>query len=162
MVDSIQNQLKISSLPIQPASSSSSFPPVLASTLAPIAEAEEPNKDKAAEPKEDVSKMDKSTTVALSTISDNSAPISNPISSTTNSGIPMPLALSLPLDPLLVTNLLPTGVATNKPAIPSESTLVAPIAATGQLMDVDTTAPAPPHAPNEIALQCGHSTSYAT
>ncbi|KNZ79232.1 hypothetical protein J132_03707 [Termitomyces sp. J132] len=102
MVDSIQNQLKISSLPIQPASSSSSFPPVLASTLAPIAEAEEPNKDKAAEPKEDVSKMDKSTTVALSTISDNSAPISNPISSTTNSGIP---SRSTPInDSVLISN----------------------------------------------------------
>ncbi|KAG5351028.1 hypothetical protein C0989_008257 [Termitomyces sp. Mn162] len=48
MVDNIQNQLQISSPLIQPASGTSSFPPVLTSTLAPIAEAEEPNNDEAA------------------------------------------------------------------------------------------------------------------
>ncbi|KAG5334826.1 hypothetical protein C0989_002941 [Termitomyces sp. Mn162] len=58
MIDNIQNQLQISSPPIQLASSTSSFPPALAPTLAPIAGAEEPNKDKAAQPKEDESQMD--------------------------------------------------------------------------------------------------------
>ncbi|KAG5350119.1 hypothetical protein C0989_012576 [Termitomyces sp. Mn162] len=64
MVNNIQNQLQISFTLIQPASSTSSFPPALTSTLAPIAEAEEPNNDEAAQPKEDESKIDCATAVA--------------------------------------------------------------------------------------------------
>ncbi|KAG5348876.1 hypothetical protein C0989_007567 [Termitomyces sp. Mn162] len=78
MVNNLQNQLQISFPSIQPASSTSSLPPVPASTLAPIAEAEEPNNNKAAQPKEDKSKMDCTTIVAIavnqSTIADDSAP----------------------------------------------------------------------------------------
>ncbi|KAG5348789.1 hypothetical protein C0989_008192, partial [Termitomyces sp. Mn162] len=69
----------------------SSLPPALASTLAPIAEAEEPNQDEAAQPKEDESEMDHATTVAItvnqSTIADNSALISDPVTIVTNSVI---------------------------------------------------------------------------
>ncbi|KAG5735175.1 hypothetical protein E4T56_gene1324 [Termitomyces sp. T112] len=44
--------------------STGSFPPALAPTLAPIAEAEEPNNDEAAQPKKDESEMDCTTAVA--------------------------------------------------------------------------------------------------
>ncbi|KAG5341967.1 hypothetical protein C0989_006479 [Termitomyces sp. Mn162] len=104
---------------------------MLAPTLAPIAEAEEPNDDEAAQPKEDESKMDcttaVTTTVGQSAIADDSALISNPVATVTDSDIP-------------------TG----------------PIAATGQLIDVDMTGPAPSHALDEIVPQCGHSASHAT
>ncbi|KAG5332107.1 hypothetical protein C0989_007225 [Termitomyces sp. Mn162] len=84
--------------PVQPASSTSSLPPVLASMLAPIAEAEEPNDDKAAQLKEDESEMDHTIAVAIavnqsaiavnqSAIADDSALISNPVAITTNFSI---------------------------------------------------------------------------
>ncbi|KAG5719201.1 hypothetical protein E4T56_gene11789 [Termitomyces sp. T112] len=69
--------------------STSSLPPVLASTLAPIAEAQEPNDNKAVQPKENESKMDCATTVAIaidqSTIADNSALVSDPVAIVTDS-----------------------------------------------------------------------------
>ncbi|KAG5338851.1 hypothetical protein C0989_005841 [Termitomyces sp. Mn162] len=150
---------------IQAASSSSSFSSVLAPTLAPIAEAEEPSKDVATQPKEHNSKMDKAATVALSAIPDNSTLISNLATSATDSGVP---SGSIRIDnsalisntsasatnSVIATRLTAgnkstvlTGITVNEPAIPAESTLATLIAATGQLMDVDTTAPT-----DEIAL----------
>ncbi|KAG5715738.1 hypothetical protein E4T56_gene187 [Termitomyces sp. T112] len=151
MVDNIQNQLQISSPLIQPASGTSSFPP----------------------PKEDESKMDYATAVNQSTIADDSALLSNPIATVTDSSIPSGSATDsiIPTGPTTsVTNLAiatnsitPTGPAASVtdsaiatgPAASNESTgvksiLVGPIAVTGQSMDVDTTGPAPPHAPDEI------------
>ncbi|KAG5340605.1 hypothetical protein J132_04173 [Termitomyces sp. J132] len=166
MVDSIQSQLQISSLPIQLASSTSSLPPVLAPTLAPIAEAEEPNKDKA-QPKENESQMNQATAVDLSTVADDSIPISNPITSVANSsvssksappedsaltgdigaGVTNSVIVTRPTagitDSILTTrpaasneSTVPTGVSANEPAIPSGSILASSIAATRQLMDV--------------------------
>ncbi|KNZ79998.1 hypothetical protein J132_08314 [Termitomyces sp. J132] len=148
------------------------------------------NEDKAAQSKEHGSKMDKVVPIAEFTvpneagaaaamfsrfaIADNSAPISNPSASATNSSVPngsAPIDDSTPIsnpgasatDSTIATgsaasdkSAMSTGIATNKPAIPSESDLVTPIAATGQLMDVDTTALAPPfittgNASDEIA-----------
>ncbi|KNZ73346.1 hypothetical protein J132_07644 [Termitomyces sp. J132] len=84
----IQNEVDIVALwGISP--STSSLPPVLASTLAPIAEAQEPNDNKAVQPKENESKMDCATTVAIaidqSTIADNSALVSDPVAIVTDS-----------------------------------------------------------------------------
>ncbi|KAG5334893.1 hypothetical protein C0989_002693 [Termitomyces sp. Mn162] len=169
--------------------STSSLPPVPASTLALIAEAEEPNNDEAAQPKEDESKMDCTTTVATavnqSTIADNSALIGDPITIVTDFGIssgsatksvdhtwPAAIITNLAITTNSVTPTRPTASITNstittEPAASNESTmptgvesiLASPIAATGQLMDVDMTGPAPPHAPDEIVPQCGCSTS---
>ncbi|KAG5348935.1 hypothetical protein C0989_007095 [Termitomyces sp. Mn162] len=147
--------------PVQPAPSTSSLPPVLASTLAPIAEAEEPNNDKAAQSKEDESKMDCATTVAItvnqSTIADDSALISDPIAIVTNSGIfsrstTKSVAHTRPA--ASITDLaIATGLAaSNESTVPTsvETILASPIAATEHLMDVDMTGPAPPHPPDEI------------
>ncbi|KNZ77699.1 hypothetical protein J132_04518 [Termitomyces sp. J132] len=166
--------------PIQPASSTSSLPLVLAPTLAPIAEAEELNNDKAAQPKEYESEMDYATTVATavnqSIIADDSALISNPIATVTNSSISSRSTTEFirPTGPVAsITNLaiatdsitptrptasiinfaLTTGLAaSNESTVPTgvESILAGLIAATGQLMDVDTTGPALHHAPDEI------------
>ncbi|KAG5349835.1 hypothetical protein C0989_001676 [Termitomyces sp. Mn162] len=87
IVNNIQNQLQISSPPIQPASSTGSFPPVLAPTLA---EAEELNNNEAAHSKDDESKMDYTTVASAvdqSTIADDSTLISNPMATVANSGI---------------------------------------------------------------------------
>ncbi|KAG5723186.1 hypothetical protein E4T56_gene266 [Termitomyces sp. T112] len=148
--------------PIQPASSTSGFPPALASTLAPIAEAEEPNNNKGAQPKEDESKMDHATAVATtvdqSAIADDFALISNSIAShqlqptasiidsaiTTNSVTPTRPAASI-TDFTVATRLAASNESTGV-----ESILASPIAITGQLMDVDMTGPAPPHASDEI------------
>ncbi|KNZ75845.1 hypothetical protein J132_00858 [Termitomyces sp. J132] len=121
--------------------------------------------DAATQPKGHDSKMDKAAAVALSAISDNSAPISNPITSATNSGISSD---SIPIDDSTLisdtsasaTNFIittgstarnkstvPTDIAANKPAIPTESALTTPIAATKQLMDFDTTTPTDEIAP---------------
>ncbi|KAG5349123.1 hypothetical protein C0989_005771 [Termitomyces sp. Mn162] len=160
----------------------SSLPPALASTLAPIAEAEEPNNDEGAQPKEDESEMGCTTTVAIavdqSTIADNSALISDPVAIVTNSSISSRSATKS-VDPTRptdsVTSTRPTAIITNssiatRPAASNESTvhtsvetfLASSIAATGHSMDVDITGPAPPHAPDEIVPQCGCSTSQAT
>ncbi|KNZ75748.1 hypothetical protein J132_02000 [Termitomyces sp. J132] len=172
--------------PIQPATSTSSLPPVLTPTLAPIAEAEEPNNDEAAQPKKYESKMDHATTVATavdqSTIADNSALISNHVATVTNPSIPSGSATKsiIPTGPAasitdsaiatdsaasIIDSTLTTGpAASNESTVPTGvgSILADPIAATGQLMDVDTTGPAPPHASDEIMPQCGHSASHAT
>ncbi|KAG5726360.1 hypothetical protein E4T56_gene18908 [Termitomyces sp. T112] len=182
------NQLQISFLPpIQPAPSTSSLPPALASTLAPIAEAEESNNDKAAQPREDESKMDCTTTVAIavdqSVIADNSALISNPIAIMTKSGNssesatksvdctrPTASVTNLAIATNSITSTGPAAIITNS-AIATrlvasnestvltsvETVLASPIAATGHSMDVDMTGPAPPHPPDEIVPQCGHS-----
>ncbi|KNZ75828.1 hypothetical protein J132_01577 [Termitomyces sp. J132] len=173
MVDNIQSQLQISFSPIQPPSSTSSFPPALAPTLAPIAEAEEHNNDEAAQPKEDESKMDCATTVATtvdqSAIADNSALISNPIATVTNSGIPSRSGTNSVTPTRPAASITNSAIATRLAASDEstvttgvESILASPIAATGQLMNVDMTGPAPPHAPDEIVLQCGCSASCAT
>ncbi|KAG5726795.1 hypothetical protein E4T56_gene560 [Termitomyces sp. T112] len=149
----MQNKLQISSPPIQPAPSTSSLPPAPASTLAPIAEAKEPNNDKAAQPKEDESEMDCSTTVAIavdqSAIADDSALISNPIAIMTNSSISSrPTAI-------ITDSAIATGLAaSNESTVPTgvETIFASPIAATGHLIDVDITGPAPHHAPDEIML----------
>ncbi|KNZ77992.1 hypothetical protein J132_02635 [Termitomyces sp. J132] len=154
----------------------SSFLSVPAPTLAPIAEAEEPNNDEAAQPKDDESEMDHATAIATtfyqSTIADDSTPISNSIATVTDSSIP---SGSAPVeDSTLICNsgasvtdsITPTRpaasvtdsaittrlAASNEYTVPTcvESVLASLIAATGQLMDVDTTGPAPPHAPDEI------------
>ncbi|KNZ81763.1 hypothetical protein J132_10041 [Termitomyces sp. J132] len=170
----------------------SSLQPALAPALPPIAEAEEPNNDKAAQSKEYESKMDHATavvtTIDQSAIADNSALISNSIATVTSSSIPSGSAtesviLTRPTASItnsaIATNFItltgPTvsiinSALTNGPAASNESTvstgvesiLASPIAATEQLMDVDTTSPAPLHAPDEIVPQCGHSTSHAT
>ncbi|KNZ71499.1 hypothetical protein J132_09534 [Termitomyces sp. J132] len=158
------------------ASSTSSFPPVLAPTLALIAEAEEPNNDKAAQPKEDESKMDCATAVDQFAIANNSTLISNPVATVTDSGIPSGSATdsvtstrsTASITDLAITtnSITPTGpttsiinsaiatrlAASNESTVPIgvESILASHIAATGQLMDVNTTGPAPPHAPDEI------------
>ncbi|KAG5350444.1 hypothetical protein C0989_011039 [Termitomyces sp. Mn162] len=171
-VDIIQNQLQISSPPIQPASSSSSFPPMPAPTLALIAEAEEPNNNKAAQPKENESEMNCTTAIDQSTIADDSAPISNSVATVTDSNIP---SRSTPVeDSALICNRSadvtdsitpsrPTAsitnsviatrlAASNESTVPTgvESILASPIVATGQLMDVNMTGPALPHTPDEI------------
>ncbi|KAG5349402.1 hypothetical protein C0989_004157 [Termitomyces sp. Mn162] len=184
IVNNIQNQLQISSPPIQLASSTSSFPPALASTLALIAEAEEPNNDKAAQLKENESEMDCATAADQSAIANNSAPISNSIATITNSGIP---SRSTPVeDSTLICDssagvtdsVTPARPAANitdstmaaRPAASNEFTvltgvesiLASPIATTGQLIDVDTIGSAPPYAPDEIVPQCSCSAFYAT
>ncbi|KNZ77754.1 hypothetical protein J132_03977 [Termitomyces sp. J132] len=159
--------------PIQPASSTSSFPLVPAPTLAPIAEAEEPNNNEAAQPKEDESKMDHATTIATavnqSAIADDSALISDSVATvtdssissrfTTNSVTPTGPAASI-IDFTIATRL----AASDESTVPTgvESVLANPIAATGQLMDVDITGLTPPHALDGIVLQCTYSTSHAT
>ncbi|KAG5725260.1 hypothetical protein E4T56_gene12701 [Termitomyces sp. T112] len=165
-------------------SSTSSFPPALALTLALIAEAEEPNNNEAAQPKKDESEMDHATAADQSVIANYSAPISDSIATVTNSGI---LSGSTPVeDSTLICDssagvtdsVTPTRTAANitdstmatRPAASNESTmptgvesvLASLIAATGQLMDVETTGPAPPHAPDEIVPQCSCSASCAT
>ncbi|KNZ72415.1 hypothetical protein J132_03381 [Termitomyces sp. J132] len=180
MVNNLQNQLQISSPPIQPASSTSSLPPAPASTLAPIAEAEEPNYGKAAQPKEDESKIDHATTVATAvdqfTFANDSALISDPVAIVTNFSI-LSRSATKSVDctgpTASVTNLAiatdsvtPTGpaasitnstiatgpAASNESTVPTsvESVLASPITAIGQLMDVGILGPAPPHAPDEI------------
>ncbi|KAG5719451.1 hypothetical protein E4T56_gene20654 [Termitomyces sp. T112] len=166
--------------PIQPASSTSSLPPALASTLAPIAEAEEPNDDKAAQLKEDESEMDHATAVAItvdqSTIANDSALISDSIAIMTdssNSSRSATISVDLTRPTASITNSAiatdsiistgPTAIITNstiatRPAANNESTvptsvetiLASLIAATGHLMDVDMTGPAPSHPPDEI------------
>ncbi|KAG5332114.1 hypothetical protein C0989_007169 [Termitomyces sp. Mn162] len=172
--------------PVQPASSTSSLSPMLASTLALIAEAEEPNNDEAAQPKEDESKMDCTTTVAIavdqSAIAEDSALISDPIAIVTNSGISSrPTAASIdPTGPTasitdlaITTNSVistrPAAIitnstiatrlaASNESTVPTgvETVLASPIAATGHLMKVDMIGPAPLHPPDELVPQCGH------
>ncbi|KAG5350925.1 hypothetical protein C0989_008657 [Termitomyces sp. Mn162] len=162
MVNNLQNQLQIST---------SSLPPVPAPTLAPIAEAEEPNNDEAAQPKKYESQMDCATAVATtvnqSAIADNSALISNSIATVTSSGIPSRSATksvistgptaSITNSAIATDSVTPTGPATsiidstlatgpaasNESTVPTgvESVLGSPIAATGQLMDVDMTGP---------------------
>ncbi|KAG5335167.1 hypothetical protein C0989_002060 [Termitomyces sp. Mn162] len=161
MVNKIQNQLHISFPPIQPASSTSSFPPALAFTLAPIVKPEEPNNDKAAQPKEDESKMDCTTAVATavdqSAIANDSALISNPVATVTDSGIPSGSATDsiTPTKPAasITNSAIATGLAaSNIFTVPTsvEYILAGPIATTKQLMDVDTTGPALPDALDEI------------
>ncbi|KNZ76501.1 hypothetical protein J132_10309 [Termitomyces sp. J132] len=165
---------------LQALDDTSSLPPVPAPILASIAEAEELNNNEAAQSKEYESKMDHATAVATtvdqSVIADDSALISDPIATVTNSGIPSRSAIK---------SIIPTGpaasdtnsaIATNSitPTRPTasiidstlaaglaasneftvltgvESVLASPIAATGQLMGVDMTGPAPPHAQDQI------------
>ncbi|KAG5350164.1 hypothetical protein C0989_012438 [Termitomyces sp. Mn162] len=163
---------------IQPASSTNSLLSMLAPTLAPIAEAEEPNNDKAAQSKEYERKMDHATTVVTavnqSAIADNSALISDPVATVTDSSIPSRsttesiiltrLATSITDSAIATDSITPTrptasiinSALTTRPAASNESTiptsvesvLACPIAATGQLMDVDMTGPAPPYAPD--------------
>ncbi|KAG5348586.1 hypothetical protein C0989_009652, partial [Termitomyces sp. Mn162] len=184
MVNNLQNQLQISFLPIQPTPSTSSLPPALASTLAPIAEAEEPNNGKAAQPKEDESKIDCTTAIAIavnqSTIADNSALISNSITIMTNSGLTKSINCTGPAASITKSAITTNSVITTRPTAiitaftiatklvtSNESTvptsvktfLASPIAATGQLMDVDMTYPALPHPPDEIVPQRGYSAS---
>ncbi|KNZ76599.1 hypothetical protein J132_09343 [Termitomyces sp. J132] len=158
----------------------SSFPHVLAPILAPIAEAEEPNNNKAAQPKEDESEMDCTTAVATtvdqSAIADTSTLISDPVATVTNSGIlswsatnsitstgPTASVTNSAIATDFITLTEPAAsitnfamatrlAASNESTVPTgvESILASPIAATGQLMDVDITGPAPPHAPDEI------------
>ncbi|KAG5335863.1 hypothetical protein C0989_012694 [Termitomyces sp. Mn162] len=180
MVNNFRNQLQISSPPVQPASSTSSLPPALASTLAPIAKAEEPNNNKAAQPKEDESEMDCTTTVAItvdqSAIADDSALISDPVAIVTDSGISSGSATKS-IDPtrpttsitdsaiatnsvistrptaIITNSAIATGLAaSNESIVPTsvETILASPIAAAGHLMNVNMTGPAPPHPPDEI------------
>ncbi|KAG5721449.1 hypothetical protein E4T56_gene13171 [Termitomyces sp. T112] len=179
-------------LPIQPASNTSSLPPALASTLAPIAEAEEPNNDEAAQPKEDESEMDCATAVAIavnqSAIADESALISNSIAIVTNSSIfngsatksvdPTGPAASITDSAIATNSIISTGpaaiitnsaiatrlAASNESMVPTgvETILAGPIAATGHSMDVNMTGPALLHPPDEIVPQCGHSVFQAT
>ncbi|KAG5733069.1 hypothetical protein E4T56_gene3532 [Termitomyces sp. T112] len=158
----------------------SSLPPALASTLAPIAKAEEPNNDEAAQPKEDENEMDCATTVAIavnqSAIADDSALISDPIAIVTNSGIPSrsitksvgctgptTSITDLAITTNSITSTRPAAIitnsviatrlaASNESTVPTgvETILAKPIAATGHLMDVEMTGPAPPHPPDEI------------
>ncbi|KNZ75059.1 hypothetical protein J132_05139 [Termitomyces sp. J132] len=145
---------------------------MLAPTLAPIAEAEEPNNEKAAQSKEYERKMDHATTVVTavnqSAIADNSALISDPVATVTDSSIPSRsttesiiltrLATSItdsitptrPTASIINSALTTRPAASNESTIPTsvESVLACPIAATGQLMDVDMTGPAPPYAPD--------------
>ncbi|KAG5348719.1 hypothetical protein C0989_008666 [Termitomyces sp. Mn162] len=167
----------------------SSLPPAPASTLAPIAEAEEPNNDKAAYPKEDESEMDHATAVAIavdqSAIADNSALISDPVTIVTNSGIPSrsttkfvnctgPAAsvtnlaittnsITFTRPAAIITNsAIATGLATsNESTVPTsvETILASLIAATGHSMDIEIIRPALLHSPDEIVPQHGHSTS---
>ncbi|KAG5332692.1 hypothetical protein C0989_006682 [Termitomyces sp. Mn162] len=157
-------------------------------TLAPIAEAEEPNNDEAAQPKEHESKMDCATTVNQSTIADNSTLISNSIATVTNSSIPngsttksviltgptasvtnLAIATNFvtPTGPAtsIINSALTTGLAASKEStMPTgvESVWANLIATTRQLMDVDIIGPAPSHAPDEIVPQCGCSALHAT
>ncbi|KAG5333523.1 hypothetical protein C0989_005560, partial [Termitomyces sp. Mn162] len=150
--------------PIQPAPSTSSLPPVPASTLAPIAEAEELNNDKAAQPK-DKSEINHATivvtTVDQSTIADNSALISNPIAIVTNSGIlsgsatksieaTRPTA-SVTSSAIATNSVTPTGLT----ATITDSTIATGPAAS----NVDMTGLAPADAPDEIVPQHDPSTS---
>ncbi|KAG5722477.1 hypothetical protein E4T56_gene2869 [Termitomyces sp. T112] len=150
-----------------------SLPPVLASTP-PIAEAEEPNDDEAAQPKEDESKMDCATAVATavnqSTIADDCSHQQLhcycdqlwPAASITNSAIATDSVTPTRPTASITNSAIATGpAASNEFTVPTsvESVLTSPIAATGQLMDVDMTGPAPSHAPDEIVPQCGCSTS---
>ncbi|KNZ80141.1 hypothetical protein J132_06873 [Termitomyces sp. J132] len=146
---------------------------MLAPTLAPIAEAEEPNDDEPAQPKEDESKMDcttaVTTTVGQSAIADDSALISNPVATVTDSDIPSGSTTNsvTPTGPAarITDSAIATGLAaSNESTVTTgvESILAGPIAATGQLIDVDMTGPAPSHALDEIVPQCGHSASHAT
>ncbi|KAG5731742.1 hypothetical protein E4T56_gene1511 [Termitomyces sp. T112] len=150
--------------PIQPAPSTRSLPPVPASTLAPIAEAEELNNDKAAQPK-DKSEINHATivvtTVDQSTIADNSALISNPIAIVTNSGIlsgsatksieaTRPTA-SVTSSAIATNSVTPTGLT----ATITDSTIATGPAAS----NVDMTGLAPADAPDEIVPQHDPSTS---
>ncbi|KAG5720059.1 hypothetical protein E4T56_gene5644, partial [Termitomyces sp. T112] len=160
--------------PIQPASSTSRLLPAPASTLAPIAEAEKPNNDKAAQPKKDENKMDHATTLATavdqSAIANNSGLISNPITVMTNSASLTSAITTNSVTPTRPTSsitdsAIATGpAASNEFTVPTgvESILASPIAATEQLMDVDMTGPASPHVLDEIVPQCGCCTSQAT
>ncbi|KAG5351010.1 hypothetical protein C0989_008316 [Termitomyces sp. Mn162] len=135
MVDNLQNQLQIFSPPIQPASSISSLPPGPASTLAPIAEAEEPNDDEAAQPKEDESERDCTTAVAIavnqSAIADDSALISDSIVTVTNPAflVGLPLHLLIPLGPLPASPTWPLLLTPSSPLglLPSSLTLPLPL-----------------------------------
>ncbi|KAG5335689.1 hypothetical protein C0989_000722 [Termitomyces sp. Mn162] len=163
------------------------LPPAPASTLAPIAEAKEPNNDQAAQPKEDEREMDYATAIATtvdqSAIADNSALISNSVAIMTNSSIssrsttksidctgPAASITDLAIATDFIISTGPTTIitnstittrlaASNESIVPTsvEIVLASPIATTKQLMDVDMTDPAPPHASNEIVPQCSHS-----
>ncbi|KAG5351011.1 hypothetical protein C0989_008317 [Termitomyces sp. Mn162] len=161
--------------------------------LTPIAEAEEPNEDdskidEAAPIGQSTVNNEPSAAAAISSrfsLADDSTPMSNSSASTTDSTIPSRSALTddsthmsnpgasitnsaIAIRPAASDNsALFTGVAANKPAIPSKSALAIPIAATvsgdqtepvaaRQTMDVDMTPSAPPFvatgsAPDEIA-----------
>ncbi|KNZ77869.1 hypothetical protein J132_03145 [Termitomyces sp. J132] len=180
MVNNLQNQLQISSPSVQLAPNTSSLLSVPASILALISEAEEPNNDEAAQPKEDESEMDCTTAVATavdqSTIADDSALMSNPIAIVTNSSIssrsatesvdctrPTASITDSAIATNSVTSTRPTAIitysaiatrlaASNESTMPTgvETVLASPFAATGQLMDVDMIGSAPPHPPDEI------------
>ncbi|KAG5332156.1 hypothetical protein C0989_007117 [Termitomyces sp. Mn162] len=180
-----KTSFKSPSPPVQPALSTSSLPPVPASTLAPVAKAEEPNNDKAAQLKEDESEMDCTTAVAIavnqSTIADNSALISNPItivtdfiissrsatesvahtrpaSSITDLAIVTDSVISTGPAAIITNSAITTGLAaSNESTVPTGVETI-----TGHLMDVDMIGLAPPHPPDEIVPQCGHSASQAT
>ncbi|KAG5728164.1 hypothetical protein E4T56_gene19328 [Termitomyces sp. T112] len=134
-----------------------SLSPAPAFTLAPIAGAEEPNNDKAAQLKED------------STIVDDSALISNPITIVTNSVISSRSAtksvahtghaasitnLAIATDSVISTRpaaIITNSTITTRPAASNESTVPTHVETiTGHLMDVDITGPALPHLPDEI------------
>ncbi|KAG5348725.1 hypothetical protein C0989_008640 [Termitomyces sp. Mn162] len=144
-----------------------------ASTLALIAEAEELNNDKAAQPKEDESEMECATAIA---IADDSALISDPVTIVTNSGIPSrsttesidhtrPTAsitdsaiatdsvtfirpAAIITDSAITTRLAASNESTMLSGV--ETILASPIAATGHSMDVEMTGLAPPHPSDEI------------
>ncbi|KNZ71483.1 hypothetical protein J132_09809 [Termitomyces sp. J132] len=148
MVDNLQNQLQIFSPSIQPASSISSLPPGPASTLAPIAEAEEPNDDEAAQPKEDESERDCTTAVAIAVnhISSGSATASvdptGPTASITNLAIATDSIIPTGPAAIITDSAIATGpLASNESTVPTgvKTILAISIAATGHLMDVDMT-----------------------
>ncbi|KAG5735623.1 hypothetical protein E4T56_gene7004 [Termitomyces sp. T112] len=98
------------------------------------------------------------TIVTDSSISNRSAPLEDSAliidtsAGVTDSGLAASITDSAIATGLAASNetTVPTGVAANRAAIPSESVLAGPIAATGHLMDVDMTGPALPHVLDEI------------
>ncbi|KAG5332536.1 hypothetical protein C0989_006988, partial [Termitomyces sp. Mn162] len=88
-----------------------------APTLAPIAEAEEPNNDEAAQSKEYESEMDHATTVVTAvnqfTIADNSTLISNPMTTVTNSNIPSRSATKFIIPTRPTASITNSAIATN-------------------------------------------------
>ncbi|KAG5719717.1 hypothetical protein E4T56_gene18504 [Termitomyces sp. T112] len=85
-----------------------------------------------------------------------------PAASITDSAIATDSVISTRPTAIITDSAIATRLAaSNESTVPTgvETVLASPIAATRHLMDVDMTGPAPPHPPDEIVPQHGHSMS---